>query len=122
LYHEAIDEFQKAVKPSGGSTWILAGLGHAYAVANQKKNALRIVEEVSDVSKRTYVSAYDIATIYAGLGRRDYALDWLEKAHNERSVWLPFLGVDPCLKSLRSERRFQLLLDRAGLQVHTNPT
>jgi TolB-like protein/Flp pilus assembly protein TadD len=121
LYQEAIDEFHKAVTASGGSTWILAGLGHAYAMASQRKNALRIIEELSDVSKRAYVSAYDIANIHAGLGKHGDALGWLEKAYKEHSVWLPFLGVDARLKSLRSDPHFQLLLDRIGLQVQTNP-
>ena len=121
LYHEAIDELHKAVTSGGGSAWILGCLGHAYAIANQRKNALRIIEELKDLSKRAYVSAYDIAAIYVGLGKCDKALDWLEKAHKEHSVWLPFLGVDARLKDLRSASRFHLLLDNIGLGVQTNP-
>ena len=54
--------------------------------------------------------AFQIAQIYAGLGDRAQALDWIERAHRERSRWMAWLRVDPSLNSLRSEPRFQALM------------
>jgi hypothetical protein len=54
--------------------------------------------------------------IYAGLGDQNQALAWLEKAYEARDQWLCQLKVEPMLDSLRSDRRFQVLLDRIGLR------
>jgi hypothetical protein len=61
------------------------------------------------------VSPYFPATVYAGLGRKEQALAFLEKAYADRSSFIPFLKVDPELDPLRSEPRFAALLRKAGL-------
>jgi hypothetical protein len=61
------------------------------------------------------VSAPSIAIIYAGLGDNDRALDWLEKAYQERSTGLLTLKVHPIFDGLRSDQRFRSLLRRIGL-------
>jgi hypothetical protein len=67
-------------------------------------------------SKRTYVSAYLVAEIYAGLSEKDQAFAWLEKAYEQRSAgYLIFLSVEPRLDHLRSDPRFQDLVRRIGL-------
>jgi hypothetical protein len=71
-----------------------------------------VLDELNEVSKQIYVSPYNIALIYAGLGEMDKALAWLERAFAERSTWMLYLKVDPWLDSLRSEPRFQDLLRR----------
>jgi hypothetical protein len=68
-----------------------------------------------DQQKQRYVSPYTIATIYAGLGEKDQAFKWLEKAVEDRDIWLMNLKVDPVLKSPRSEPGFERLLQRIGL-------
>jgi DNA-binding winged helix-turn-helix (wHTH) protein/TolB-like protein len=121
MYAQAIDEFQKGVKLSG-SPLILALLGHAYAVSGKTANAravlndLHDLSEAPDVSARRYVSPYTVAAIYAGLGEKDQAFKWLERANEERDVWLMNLKVDPVFARLRSDKRFQDLLTRAGLR------
>ena len=62
-----------------------------------------------------YVSPYTVAAIYAGLGEKDQAFKWLEKAYNERDIWLMNLRVDPVFKGLRSEQRFTDLIRRLDL-------
>jgi len=89
-------------------------LGHAYAASGKKAEAQRILGEL-DQQKQRYVSPYTIATIYAGLGEKDQAFKWLEKAFEERDIWLMNLKVDPVLKNLRSDQRFANLLQRIGL-------
>lgn len=115
MYREAIDEFQKGVKVSG-SPLMLALLGHAYAASGQKVEAQRVLSELGDLQGRRYVSSYTVAAIYAGLGDKDQAFKWLEKAYEERDVWLMNLKVDPVFARIRSDKRFPDLLARAGLR------
>jgi len=113
MYAEAIDQFQQGVNLSG-SPLMMSLLGHAYAASGKKAEAQRILAEL-DQQKQRYVSPYTIATIYAGLGEKDQAFKWLEKAFEERDIWLMNLKVDPVLKNLRSDQRFANLLQRIGL-------
>jgi DNA-binding winged helix-turn-helix (wHTH) protein/TolB-like protein len=113
MYKEAIAEFQQAAKLSG-SPLMMSLLGHAYAVSGNRAEAQRILVELGQ-QKQRYVSPYTVATIYAGLGEKDQAFKWLEKAFEERDIWLMNLKVDPLFKSIRSEARFTSLLQRIGL-------
>jgi hypothetical protein len=70
----------------------------------------------ASAAKRRYVSPYDVATIYAGLDEKEQALDWLERAYEDRSGWLAWwLKSDPKFDILRSDSRFKNLLMRIGL-------
>jgi len=115
MYREAIDEFQKGLKVSG-SPLMLALLGHAYAASGQKAEAKRVLDELDELQGQRYVSSYTVGAIYAGLGDRDQAFKWLEKAYDERDVWLMNLKVDPVFAKIRSDKRFQDLLTRSGLR------
>lgn len=111
-FNEAIPEFQKAVVGWKGAFFPTAVLGHAYAAAGQESAAREILDKLLARSKTEYVSAYEIAAIYAGLGDRDRAFDWLQKAYEERSSFLVYCRIDPRMRSLRSDPRFQDLLRR----------
>lgn len=113
MHKEAIAEFAKGVKLSA-SPLMISLLGHAYAVSGNKPEAQRILAEL-DKQKQRYVSPYTVATIYAGLGDKDQAFKWLEKAFEERDIWLMNLSVDPQFTPLRNDRRFADLLKRIGL-------
>jgi DNA-binding winged helix-turn-helix (wHTH) protein/TolB-like protein/Tfp pilus assembly protein PilF len=113
MYVEAIAQFEQGVKLSK-SPLMLSLLGHAYAVSGRKAEAQRVLAQL-DQQKQRYISPYTIATIYAGLGEKDQAFKWLEKAFEDRDIWLMNLKVDPVLKSLRSDQRFESLLQRIGL-------
>jgi eukaryotic-like serine/threonine-protein kinase len=115
MFEKAIVEFQKGVSLSGGSTYALARLGHAYAVAGKSNEAQGILKRLNDLSKQKYVSPYDMAVIYVGLGVKGQAFTWLERAYGDRSVWLDFLNVEPQLDPLRSDPHFQDLVRRVGL-------
>lgn len=115
MYREAIDEFQKGVKVSG-SPLMLALLGHAYAASGQKVEAQRVLAELAELQGKRYVSSYTVAAIYAGLADKDQAFKWLEKAYEERDVWMMNLKVDPVFAKIRSDKRFTDLLARAGLR------
>jgi Tfp pilus assembly protein PilF len=116
-YSDAVAEFQKAIALSrgGGGPNMDASLGHTYAVMGDRANAQRVLDELSQKAKLSYVPAYFAATIHAGLGDKDRAFEWLEKAYEEHSTLMSYLKMDPRLDSLRSDRRFNDLLGRVGL-------
>jgi DNA-binding winged helix-turn-helix (wHTH) protein/TolB-like protein/Tfp pilus assembly protein PilF len=119
MYSQAIDEFQKGLKLSG-SPLILALLGHAYASSGKTKEARQVINDLHDLSEsreaKRYVSPYTVAAIYAALNDKDQAFKLLEQAYEARDVWLMNLKVDPVFAKLRSDKRFQDLLTRAGLR------
>ena len=114
MYAEALLEAQKSRDLSGdsGSSWLL---GYVHAKAGRRAEAQRQVNELLKLSKHRYVPPYDIAQIYAGLGDKDQAFAWLEKAYQDRSRGMDYLKVNPVFDSLRSDSRFQDLLRRVGL-------
>ena len=112
IYGKAIATFQKAIAPSGRGPGSMAALAHAYGVAGKRSEALKLLKELKDLSKRQYVSPYDFALLFLGLGEKDQAFVWLVKAYEERSSGLPFLKVDPRLDALHSHRRFIDLVRR----------
>lgn len=113
---EAISEYQKAVEMSGGDQDAVASLAHAYAVIGRRGEAKKILHDLERKSKSVYVSPYAIATVYAGLGEKDKAFEFLEKAYLVRCLELSSsLKVDLRVDNLRSDRRFQELLRRIGL-------
>jgi hypothetical protein len=92
-----------------------AALAHAYALAGKRDEAERILGELLERSRGSYVEPMSIAVIYSGLGDKENALEWLEKARAQHSVGLLTLKVHPIFDGLRSNPRFQRLLRRIGL-------
>lgn len=115
MYQKAIAEFQRGVQLSG-SPLMLALLGHAYAASGKTAEAREVLSELRDLESRKYVSPYTVAAIHAALGDKTEAFKWLEKAFEERDVWLMNLKVDPVFTVLRSDKRFSDLLTRTGLR------
>jgi adenylate cyclase len=110
-YAEAIAAFQKAIKLfPGGSSIAEAELAHTYAVLGNREEAQKIIAELQQLSKSKYVSSFQIAAIYAGLGEKDQAFAWLEKAYEERSDGLVNLKAEPRFDTLRDDPRFKALL------------
>ncbi|MGH9368185.1 MAG: protein kinase domain-containing protein [Thermoanaerobaculia bacterium] len=94
---------------------ILAGLIRSDALAGNRAAAMKRLEELKRLMTQRYVSRHDLAVASLALGEKEQALDWLEKAYEDRNWWMPFLKVDPRFDALRSEPRFQALLRRIGL-------
>jgi TolB-like protein/DNA-binding winged helix-turn-helix (wHTH) protein/Tfp pilus assembly protein PilF len=114
---EAIAEYQKAVELAQGDSDPTAALAHAYATTGRRAEALKILRQWQRQSETSYVSPYMIATVYAGLGDKDKAFEFLEKAYQERSPDLPyFLKADLRMDSLRSDSRFQDLMHRMNFR------
>ena len=94
---------------------MLAALAHVYACAGESSEAAGILGELEDLSQRRYVSPYWLGLVYAGMGDRARALELLDRAYEERDVWLTWLGVEPRFDVLRAEPGMQGLLRRIGL-------
>lgn len=77
--------------------------------------AHELLDEVKDLGKSHYVSPYDMAIIYLGLGEKDQTLAWLEKAYEEREGSLVYLNVEQTFDRIRSDPRFKDLVHRIGL-------
>jgi TolB-like protein/Tfp pilus assembly protein PilF len=112
---EAIEAHRRACELTEHRPNFTAQLGRALAAAGRRAEARLVLDRLSKASEHSYVSAFDIALIHAALEDRDRALEWLERAFDEHSDHLPYLGVNPRLDSLREESRFQDLLERMGL-------
>jgi DNA-binding winged helix-turn-helix (wHTH) protein/TolB-like protein len=113
---EAIEEFQKAISLSQGIDG-LGALGHVYAVSGKLGDAENTLRKLDELSKHMYVSPYQKAVIYAGLGKKDEALKFLEKAYGERSLSPVSLRFDPRLNELRGDPRFQDFIRRTGMPL-----
>ncbi len=112
MVDEAVAELQKSVGLSGGDAVYVASLGRAYALAGKKSEAARIRRELEDLSTRSYVAPYWMASLCLGLDDREQAFRWLDKAYEERSGGLVWLGVDRRMDPIRSDPRFMALRQR----------
>jgi tetratricopeptide (TPR) repeat protein len=106
---EAIAALNKAVECSAGSPVMLAGLGHALAVLDHRREALRVNQDLERLRGDKGLFAYEIGVIHAALNDRDRAFEWLTRAVHERSGWIAYLRVDPRLDALRPDPRFDRL-------------
>jgi serine/threonine protein kinase/TolB-like protein/Flp pilus assembly protein TadD len=110
-YGQAVVEFQRAIDLSENSE-AKANLAYAYAVSGRPREAKKILHELETRSRQAYSSPFDIAAAYAGLGDRDRAFAWLERAYNERARPMPSLKINPLFDSLRADPRFAALTRR----------
>ncbi len=101
---------------SNGDQGARGSLAHAFAAIGKKSDAEAIVRDLEHRSKDSYVSPYVLATIYAGLGEKDKAFQFLENACDEKSLDISWnLKADMRIDSLRPDPRFQDLVRRVGL-------
>jgi len=110
LYDQGIEEFKKL----GEVPHALGHLGNAYARQGRTADARAILPKLKAHIDKTGVGRYEIALVYAALGDKDSAFQWLEQAYQTRDKGLTYLKVDPCLDSLRSDPRFDSLIKRVG--------
>jgi TolB-like protein/Tfp pilus assembly protein PilF len=108
----AIEEYQKA-RALNDDPSILALLGHAYASSGNKTEAVKILEQLQELSKQRYVSAYSLAIVYLGLGDKEEALRWLEKSYQDRAgTDIGSIKIDPFFDPLRGDPRFEALAQK----------
>jgi TolB-like protein/DNA-binding winged helix-turn-helix (wHTH) protein/Flp pilus assembly protein TadD len=113
MYDQAIAELQRAVQLSGGSPTCIANLARAYGLSGNRSEAMKLLNELKSSSTARNSHASEVAAIYASLGDKDEAMNWLEKGYAER--FNPGVLIRPAFDPLRSDPRFQHLVQRVGL-------
>jgi TolB-like protein/Flp pilus assembly protein TadD len=115
---EATEELEKHLVIAEGRVWALAELGYVYAVMGRRPDALKLLNELNQLSREKFVPADAMAQVYAGLGEKAKAFEWLEEGYGRHSLGLAGVGlkVDPVWDPLRSDPRFADLLRRMNLQ------
>jgi tetratricopeptide (TPR) repeat protein len=115
-FQEAISELQTAVRLSSGSTGATAALAHAYASSGRVAEALSEAHRLQASSSTQFVSSFEFALIFSGLGNITEAFKWLERSREERSLLDDHdLSTDPRLDNLRSDPRYADLMRRTSL-------
>jgi Flp pilus assembly protein TadD len=115
-YPEAIQELERAIADSGENPFAVGYLGYALARAGERDRAHKTLQRLQEIAAEKYVPAYSTFLCYLGLGETKAALDWLEKAYEDREPRIAYLKVDPIFDPLRSEPRFQDMLRRVGFE------
>ncbi len=111
-YDLALAEFAKIQGPTPGS---FGDVGQALALSGRRAEALAELDRVLKLSRQRYVSALDVASIYAALGDSENALTWLERALRERAAALGFLAQNPAFDALHRDPRFVAIVERIGV-------
>lgn len=114
-FKAAIEEFQAAQKIDGPDPYQAALIAYAQALAGDKKDAQRMLDELIAQSQHDYVPALSIALIYTALGERNLAVEWLGRSYQDRSTHMIYAKVDPLLDPLRSQSGFRSVLQQMGL-------
>ena len=114
-YQRAADEARKAWTLSGEQPVWAVLLGQAYAKSGNNAETRRILDDMLKRSRKTYVPPTFIAVLFASLGDRKMAFQWIDKAYAERDLYLAGIKADPGFDSLRSDERFRNLAVRMGL-------
>jgi tetratricopeptide (TPR) repeat protein len=106
---------QKAVSLSPESTMYMAQLGQAYAMVGRTEQAREVLRQLDELSSQRYVSPYHMAYVYTGLGEYDRAMDWLERAYEERAGAVFGIKGSFLFIPLRGHPRFKALLRKMNL-------
>lgn len=113
-FREALVECE-AARRLGDDPSVLGLVGRVLSVSGKRDQALRTLDQMKEISKQRYVSPYVFAQVYASLGDKDQAFQWLEKSYQEHAVDLCLFKIDPQLENLRADPRFTDLVRRTGL-------
>jgi tetratricopeptide (TPR) repeat protein len=111
MYPEAIAVLQRALVQTRHPL-PLATLASVYGLAGRKHEAVKLIDELKESSRQHYISDSLFAEAYIGLGDKDEAMAWLERAYEEHDQWMVYIKTYPGWDTLRSEPRFQALLLR----------
>jgi tetratricopeptide (TPR) repeat protein len=110
---EARAEFEKATTLDD-LPWYVSSVGYACAVSGDRAKAEQVLRELEELAKQRYVSPANRAAVYLGLGENEKALDWLEKAYEDRDPIFWWINGDQLYDSVRDAPRFQALVQKVG--------
>jgi tetratricopeptide (TPR) repeat protein len=110
----ALDALQKAGLFGGGNSKVLSLRGYILAKQGRYGEAREVLKTLEAVSRDRYLPPYASALVHAGLGERDAALEWLNRAYDVHDVHLVLLTMDPKWETFRSDDRFLAVINRCG--------
>jgi tetratricopeptide (TPR) repeat protein len=110
-FESAINEMERMMAISQNKAG-LGLIGYVYAAAGRKQQARKVLAQMNNASENMYVSPFQHAIVYAGLGEKEEALRWLEIGFEERDHDMAFLNRWEMFDRLRSDPRFQDLVRR----------
>ena len=110
MYAEAIAVFKDMPVVDFPHAW--GHLGNLYARMGNQGEAQEMIRRLKERVQRDKVGSYEVAVVYAGLGEKDQAFEWLGKAYDAHDQGMLYLKVDPPLDPLRSDPRFSDFLRR----------
>ena len=111
-YADAEKSIEEALNHHGRTAGLVASLARTYALWGRKSEAEKLLQELQDRDREEYILPSDFARVHAALGNKDEALTWLEKAYQERGWFMALIRVSPWWDSLRSDTRFEDLVQR----------
>lgn len=111
-YDQALQEFSKRRALAPGS---YGDVAQTLALSGRRQEALAELERVRELAATRHVQALDFATVYASLGEKEKAFEWLTRAYEDRSTNLGFLAQDPTFDALHDDPRFNALVERIGV-------
>jgi eukaryotic-like serine/threonine-protein kinase len=112
---EAERVLREAAEMPGAGTYTHATLGFALARAGRPDEARAVLAQLEAHAAEGYVSPVAFATVLCGLGEVEGALDWTERAHDQRRGWLAYVKVSPVMDPMRGHPRFEDLVRRMRL-------
>jgi serine/threonine-protein kinase len=114
-----LDEAERVLREAtalpGNVTYATAALGYVLARAGRRAEAEALLAELTELATTGYVSPVAFAIIHLGLGNADTAIDWAERAYEERRGWVAYLTVNPLFDQLQGHPRFEALVQKMGL-------
>ena len=114
-HEEAERTLCEALELRGAATYTSVTLALARARAGDTSYAEETLKLLEQKRREDYISPVELATLNIALGRNQDALDWIDKAFDERRGWLAYLNVHPVVDPLREEPRFRQMVEKMGL-------
>jgi DNA-binding winged helix-turn-helix (wHTH) protein/TolB-like protein/lipoprotein NlpI len=111
-YDEALAEYKQVEDAFHGWVVPIAAIGFVEGRTGKRAEAQKVLTSLDELAQRRFVTSYGVALVYAGGGQKEQAFAWLDKAFDERSNWLVWLKLDPRWDVLRSDARFNRLIER----------
>jgi serine/threonine-protein kinase len=118
-YSDACEAYQKGATISRAPR-LIGALGHSYALLGKRQEALEVIQKLAAMAQRRYVSPFDTALVYIGLGETEKAIKWLHMALAQRCYEMVWLNVDPRWDAIRTDPRWLSVINAVGLDVESS--
>jgi tetratricopeptide (TPR) repeat protein len=116
-YDEGLAQLEKAVETAPNSGWLLGTLGWAYGISGRTDEAREVVSQLEEKARTGYVSPVAFAMALSGMGEKDEAIDWLEKAYAQHDNLIIWMRIPDFSDFLSDEPRYQALVPELGLDT-----